>query len=240
MGIWIINYALAEAATESYLEWFRREHIPEKLARPGYTWAAHYRSVLDAAATAVPVRYTALFGGTDSRVFYNPSPAQIKPTQPPLTREMMAHRRSPEMVIASMEWCQTVGPGLPLATADTLDQSFDQYSCLLWLQFDVAADDQSLSAWCCQQLPEIVAQNAAGITGGLLNDQLLLSKWLAGTGEQRHHLLLHWSPVATSVPAPSPHRQLAALVLAGLEAAGIAAPAIQTGIDVEAAAVTTA
>ena len=43
-GIWAIWYELPEErkAREEYVGWFHEVHIPEKLARPGYLWAAHY------------------------------------------------------------------------------------------------------------------------------------------------------------------------------------------------------
>lgn len=41
-GIWALWYDVSEADRSEYLEWFHRVHIPEKLSRPGYLWAAHY------------------------------------------------------------------------------------------------------------------------------------------------------------------------------------------------------
>jgi len=44
LGIWLIKYGLQQEAQEEYLDWFHDIHIAEKLARPGYTWASHYRN----------------------------------------------------------------------------------------------------------------------------------------------------------------------------------------------------
>ena len=41
-GLWAIWYEIADANRAEYLAWFHGVHIPEKLARPGYAWAAHY------------------------------------------------------------------------------------------------------------------------------------------------------------------------------------------------------
>ena len=43
VAIWMIRYDLYEDQAETYLQWFNEVHIPEKLARTGYTWAAHYK-----------------------------------------------------------------------------------------------------------------------------------------------------------------------------------------------------
>ena len=41
-AVWAIIYDLPEEGRDEYMEWYHEVHIPEKLARPGYTWAAHY------------------------------------------------------------------------------------------------------------------------------------------------------------------------------------------------------
>ena len=41
-GLWLIFYDLLPEKEAEYLTWFHDVHIPEKLAREGYTWAAHY------------------------------------------------------------------------------------------------------------------------------------------------------------------------------------------------------
>lgn len=90
-AIWTIRYALDGRDDEAYFAWFHGEHIPEKRARPGYTWAAHY-----ADGTG---RYLALFGADDARTFLDPSPGQLKLRQDETTRRMVPHRRD---VLASV------------------------------------------------------------------------------------------------------------------------------------------
>ena len=41
-AVWAIIYDLPEEGRDEYMDWYHGVHIPEKLARPGYTWAAHY------------------------------------------------------------------------------------------------------------------------------------------------------------------------------------------------------
>ena len=169
-AIWMIIYDLDRTYADRYLQWFDEVHIPEKLARPGYTWAAHYRA--DAAAGAKLSRYIALFGGTDSRVFYNPSPAQIKPNQPAETRAMMGHRANSKMLILAEEWAfdgeSGSSPAGPQITAERIDLAL----------FNAKDNDENLGAWLVQDY--LADCGKTGIT----------RKFLASTGETRH-LVVH-------------------------------------------------
>lgn len=90
-AIWTLRYTLDGQDDAAYLAWFHGEHIPDKRARPGYTWAAHYA---DGAG-----RYLALFGADEARTFLDPSPGQWKLRQDETTRRMVPHRRD---VVASV------------------------------------------------------------------------------------------------------------------------------------------
>ena len=107
-GIWALWYEIADADRAEYLEWFHGVHIPEKLSRSGYVWAAHYElghggsrfGKVAGALTHVSDAglgrgggYLALFGGTDAHVFLNPSPAQLAQRQSPETRRAIGLRR---------------------------------------------------------------------------------------------------------------------------------------------------
>jgi hypothetical protein len=107
-GIWAIWHDLAAEHRSEYLDWFHRVHIPEKLSRPGYLWAAHYelghggtrfKKVVDSLRhTTAPALgrgggYLALFGGVDAHTFLNPSPAQLAKRQSAETRSMIGLRR---------------------------------------------------------------------------------------------------------------------------------------------------
>lgn len=94
-GIWAIWYELAEENTSEYLAWFHGVHIPEKLSRPGYVWAAHY--ALEKGG------YLALFGGATAHTFLNPSPRQLARRQSPETRRMIGMRRAPAACILAEE-----------------------------------------------------------------------------------------------------------------------------------------
>ena len=91
-GIWAIWYEVPEEARSEYLDWFHGVHIPEKLSRPGYLWAAHYelghggarfQKVVNglvrtgARALGRGSGYLALFGALTAHTFLNPSPGQF-------------------------------------------------------------------------------------------------------------------------------------------------------------------
>jgi hypothetical protein len=167
-AIWMIIYDLDQTHSDQYLQWFNDVHIPEKLARPGYTWAAHYRIIAN--DDSADSRYVALFGGTDSRVFYNPSPAQIKPNQSPETRTMMSYRANSEMLILAEEWAINGDTGLetsPEICAPTI--------CLAL--FNANEKDENLGAWLVQDY--LVESAGSGVT----------RKLLASTGAARHVLI---------------------------------------------------
>jgi hypothetical protein len=172
-GLWLIAYDLIPEKEADYLDWFHGIHIPEKLARPGYTWAAHYCA--EGTGENGRNRYIALFGGEDSSVFYDPSPQQIKPNQPPETKAMMGCRANPDMYIASMEWVRDrdgkVSNGDPVITAD----------CLSLQVFASDLSDQAIPSWLVQEFwPSLQSQEEFGI----------IHKYLTSTGNHRHVTLI--------------------------------------------------
>ena len=85
-GIWAIWYRVSDEHRQEYEKWFHTVHIPEKLSRPGYLWAAHY-------ALESNNGYLALFGGATAHTFLNPSPRQLVERQSPETRHFMRMRQ---------------------------------------------------------------------------------------------------------------------------------------------------
>jgi len=168
-SIWMIIYDLDRAHSARYLQWFDEVHIPEKLARPGYTWAAHYQVIAD--EENADSRYVALFGGRDSRVFYDPSPAQIRPGQPPETRRMMAYRANSKMLILTEEWAVDGASGAvetsPRIRAENISLAL----------FNANENDEDLGAWLVQD--HLVNAAKSGVT----------RKFLASTGTARHALV---------------------------------------------------
>lgn len=149
-SIWLIMYNLASQDEGQYLDWFHDVHIPEKLARPGYNWAAHYELIsIDgepallngSSAPGTSRGFVAVFGGADTRTFLNPSPAQIKPNQPPLTREMMAYRVGSDSLIATEEW-----------RVESQNIAEPSYEFLETVACDTGGHDEDYGAWSIQTL----------------------------------------------------------------------------------------
>jgi len=122
----------------------------------------------------------ALFGGTSSRVFYDPSPLQIKPNQDELTRKMMGYRVKPHMQILSREWTESDDDS---ATATAIQSA----GIVFWLfgQASVADQhkpdiDQVISSWCTQQFFKSQLQSPTTSA---------MHKLLASTGSPRHVVL---------------------------------------------------
>ncbi len=67
-GIWAIAYDLQNGGRQDYLTWFHEVHIPEKLSRPGYVWAAHFQSI-DPEAPQKPAGTCSVWGRDDSNLF---------------------------------------------------------------------------------------------------------------------------------------------------------------------------
>jgi hypothetical protein len=98
-GIWAIWYDLPEINKSEYLDWFHRVHIPEKLSRPGYLWAAHY----ELGHGGQTAGYLALFAGSSAHTFLNPSPGQLAQRQSAQTKSMMGMRQKSSSCILAEE-----------------------------------------------------------------------------------------------------------------------------------------
>ena len=185
-AIWGIIYDLPESGRDEYLAWFHDVHMPEKLARPGYAWAAHYEVVSPQARHITSLAgnhdgksshgYIALFGGDDTQVFLNPSPAQIKPNQTPLTREMMGRRIAQRSFIAAVEWCMGGRHSAKLAASPVI-----HLTCC-----DAPQRDESFGAWCVQQLAPVLSRDPA---------LSMLGKMLTATGPIKHVILAGFESV---------------------------------------------
>jgi hypothetical protein len=177
-AIWIIMCELQPARTAEYLEWFHEVHIPEKLSRPGYDWASHYRVARDGDGDA---GYIALFGGRNTSVFYNPSPAQLKPTQSAETRDMMSCRKNSRSLILSGEWAFD-GHGVASESYSAIDAGVIAVALC-----NTAGNDEDFSAWLVQDHLNTVARDH-GCIG--------VRKYLASTGGAKHAIFHERSDLA--------------------------------------------
>jgi hypothetical protein len=174
-GVWAIGYELPDEIKLEYLDWFHSVHIPEKLSRPGYVWAAHYELV-GKADGAQGNGYLALFGGITAHTFLNPSPGQLIQRQSAETKRMMGMRqRSAACILA--EETRVDGPAVakrgPGITTGPVIQ-MGNYNAA-----SPAAEDD-LGAWYAQQrLPLLAA--LPGCIGA--------RKMLAAVGAYKHAII---------------------------------------------------
>ena len=160
-GIWLLSYDIAAADRDQYVDWFHRYHVPEKLARPGYLWAAHFEAP-PASGSGDLYRYIGMFGSDSTRVFLDPSPAQLKLTQSDATRAMMALRQNPSSAILAHEWSwQTTGDtNADLATSASAVAMNAREIHILTIE--AGAHDEAVGSLCAQKLtPEFAAKKAA-------------------------------------------------------------------------------
>jgi hypothetical protein len=159
-AIWALAYEISNDDRETYLDWFHRIHIPEKLARPGYRWAAHFEG---SATTPDSDSYIALFGGISTRIFLDPSPAQLKLKQDDLTREMMARRRNPLATILAHEWREDSTSSKnndKTAAAEAINSEAIHSDWLDFLVIDAAGQGEAIGAWAVQTLlPKLQKHN---------------------------------------------------------------------------------
>ena len=154
-AIWALAYDISNDDRQSYLDWFHRIHIPEKLARPGYRWAAHFEGC---ATTPNTHSYIALFGGVSTRIFLDPSPAQLKTKQDDLTRGMMARRRNPFATILAYEWRDGSKPST--SNDDAVAAEAINSDWLEFLVIDAAGQGEAIGAWAAQTfLPKLQNDN---------------------------------------------------------------------------------
>ena len=183
-GIWAIWYDIAPEHKAAYFDWFHRVHIPEKLSRPGYRWAAHYELGHGGRGTG----YVALFGGDSSHTFLNPSPGQLATRQSAETRQFIGMRRNAAAAILAEEIriggpdAAKRGPGLTAALVIQIGH-FNAPS---------AQVEDDLGGWYAQERFPLL-QKLPGVIG--------TRKLLASVGSHKHAILYEF----TSLEAREQH-----------------------------------
>jgi hypothetical protein len=168
-GIWAIWYDLEDADSPEYGAWFHGTHIPEKLARPGYRWAAHYRLEQGRG-------YLALFGGVTAHTFLSPSPLQLAGRQSAETRRFIGMRRNSSSLILAEE-TRVDGPDVHLRGPDGTPGPLIQFG-----NYNAAspAVEDDLGAWYAQERLPLLA-TLPGCVGA--------RKMLASVGAHKHAIL---------------------------------------------------
>lgn len=171
-ALWTLVYEIEPAREVEYLDWFHGVHIPEKLDRPGYISASHYRIV---GPNATGHGYIAMFGAAETRTFLDPSPAQLRERQDELTRRMVGCRSKVQGMVLAEEW-RMVGKAAP---AKGTGMGAPMVALSL---FDAAGGaDDAVGRWHVQELaPGLAADEGC----------LRIRKLLASIGSCRHALLV--------------------------------------------------
>ena len=180
-AIWALAYDISNDDSQSYLDWFHRIHIPEKLARPGYRWATHFEG---SATTPNMQSYIALFGGISTRIFLDPSPAQLKTKQDDLTREMMARRHNPFATILAYEWRDGSTPST--SNGDAVAAEAINSNWLDFLMIDAAGQGEAIGAWAVQNLLPELQKNKLDAA----KNAVITRKFISVTGAPAH-ILFH-------------------------------------------------
>lgn len=187
-GIWAIWYEVADEDRTEYLAWFHGRHIPEKLSRPGYLWAAHYELGHGGAGRG----YLAMFGGESAHTFLNPSPSQLAQRQSAHTRRLLGMRRDAATCIFAEE-ARIDGPDAAQRAAGSTPGPVVQIG-----NYNAASPlvEDDLGAWYAQQrLPLLAA--LPGCIGA--------RKLLATVGGYKHAILHEFTSLALRERHFGPH-----------------------------------
>ena len=188
-AIWVLAYEISNDDREPYLDWFHRLHIPEKLARPGYRWAAHFEG---SGTTPNTQSYIAVFGGISTRTFLDPCPEQLKTKQDNLTREMMARRRNPFAAILAHEWSDGSTPSTSNDDAMVVDAFNSDW--LDFLVIDAAAQGEAIGAWAVQNLlPKLQKNNPEAAQSAAITHKLI-----SVTGAPTHILFYETNQIGSA------------------------------------------
>jgi hypothetical protein len=187
-GIWAIWYDIAPENRDSYLDWFHRVHIPEKLSRPGYCWAAHYALGHGGRGRG----YLALFGGETTQTFLNPSPGQLAKKQSAETKRFIGMRLNPATAILAEE-VRVDGPDFGTRDARGTTAPVIQIG-----HYDAPspAVEDDLGGWYAQERFPLL-QTLPGCVGA--------RKLLATVGAYKHAILHEFTSLETREQHFGPH-----------------------------------
>ena len=93
-ALWISWYDLADRDRDGHLQWLQQRYIPQRLAQPGFLYAAHFKSEASPRMSGVPLgeqgrlrhtddpavpkgnAYILIFGAETPHAFAHPNPEQ--------------------------------------------------------------------------------------------------------------------------------------------------------------------
>jgi hypothetical protein len=162
-GLWITWYDLPDAGREAHLSWVHGTYIPKLLKRPGFLWAAHYKSEESVRQSGVPAgapgrlrhtddasvptgnAYILLFGAKNAHAFAHPTPRKLHEELPAEDRRMLAMRTGERVNILTEE-ARTDGPEAKRRKAGSALSP-----CIQLGTFNAgSADEDEILAWYAQ------------------------------------------------------------------------------------------
>src|SRR5882672_6719006 len=115
-ALWISWYDLPDVGRDAYLSWLHGTYMPALVKRPGFLYAAHYKSVVTPGVPgggrlahvkdpAVPTGndYIMIFGAETAHAFARPTPRELHAELPAEDRKMLAVRKGERVNIFTEE-----------------------------------------------------------------------------------------------------------------------------------------
>lgn len=115
-ALWISWYDLPDAGRDAYLSWLHGTYMPKLVKRPGFLYAAHYKSAVTPGVPgggrlmhvkdpAVPTgnAYIMVFGAEDAHAFAHPTPRKLHAELTAEDQKMLAMRKGERVNILTEE-----------------------------------------------------------------------------------------------------------------------------------------
>ena len=167
-GIWATWYDLDDRQGGDYLDWLHEEYLPSLRARPGYAWAAHYKSGaregagmgevrsrlgrMDDPTVGTGTQYLMLVGGVEPSTFVAPTVFSGAIEFSPDEKEMLGRRQGVRECLFSV-FSRVDGPEAGRRPAGTTPGPVIQMGSFRTRTID---DEYDVCAWYAQhRLPAI-------------------------------------------------------------------------------------
>ncbi|MGH8642866.1 MAG: hypothetical protein ACRET6_14220 [Burkholderiales bacterium] len=198
-SLWITWYDLPADRRDVHLKWTHGTYIPRMLKRPGFLWAAHYKSEAGVRQAGVPPgahgrlrhtddpavptgnQYILAFGAADAQAFSKPVPSAIHAALPEKDRNMLSQRAGERVHILTEE-SRADGPEAKRRKAGK-----ELAPCIQLGTFNSgSADNDEILAWYTQwRLPSM--RKLPGCVG--------IRKMVSVTGWAKHSVLYEFVSV---------------------------------------------
>ena len=155
-GIWLLFYDIAAAIVITmsigFIAVIFLKSWPDRAIVRRHIWAP------PVSANSDLYRFIAIFGGHSTRVFLDPSPAQLKLTQSDDTRAMMVLRQNPSSAILAHEW-SWLAPQIQVLNSHRCPRCGNERAHIQILTVEAGGHDVNRWRFMCLKLaPEFAVQ----------------------------------------------------------------------------------